>query len=133
MDENLWQYVMSFNPFLTEDDVEDIIELNEWDLLIVLKDGRKILYDRFTKYHRVLSYNAEELSDEQEIREFKTNLRNMMNRKFISQDELASRIGSSQQMVSRYISGDAMPNSLTLRKIARVLGCSMDDLFYKHY
>lgn len=133
MYQDLWQYVMSFNPFLKEDDVEELIEINEWDLLIVLKTGEKVLYDRFTKYYRVLSYNGQELTEEQEIREFKTNLRNMMARKFISQEMLAREIGTSQQMISRYLSGTAMPSALVLRKIARTLNCSIDDLFYKHY
>ena len=134
MDEYLWQYILKCDPFAKKEDVLEIKELNEWDLLIVFKNGTKIIYDRFTNYHKNIFYdNIEELTDEQEMKEFAYRLRTMMKRRHIVQDELAERVGTNQAMISRYINGESIPNVLTVRKIAKALDCSMDDLFYKEY
>lgn len=130
----LYECVLKCDPFATEDDILEIREINEWEVLIVFKDGRKIIYDRFTNYHKNVFYKSiDELTDEQEKKEFAYNLRIMMKRKWIIQDELADRLGVTQTTVSNWINGRSAPDSLTLRKIAKILDCSMDDFFYKEY
>ena len=46
----------------------------------------------------------------------------------LSQVELAERVGCRQVDISRYESGRHEPKALTLKKMAEVIGCSMDDL-----
>ena len=46
----------------------------------------------------------------------------------ISQRELAERIGITEVSISRYVAGQRAPSSLTLCKISKVLGCTMEDL-----
>lgn len=135
MDENyLWQYVLQIDPFAKKDDVIELTELNEWDLLIVFRDGRKILYDRFTRYYKNITYgNINELTAEQEKIEFAYMLRSLMGRNRITQEEMAERINTSQTMISHYMTGRSLPNVITLNKIAKVIGCSMDDFFNKNY
>ena len=134
MKESLWKYVLNYDPFATKEDVLEIRELNEWDLLFIFKDGRKVIYDTFTGYHRNLFYeDVKELTDEQERKEFAYRLRSMMKRKFITQEQLAELTNTSQVMISRYINGQCLPNVLVVRKIAKVLDCSMDELFYEQY
>lgn len=134
MDKYLWQYVKMINPFATEHDVAYIKELNEWDLLIEFKDGKKVLYDRFTGYYKNVYYNnIGEITEEQEMREFTFRLRSLMGRKQVSQKELAERIGTSQVMISRYVRGETIPSIIMVRKIAKALGYSIDDFFDKEY
>lgn len=134
MDSFLWQYVMMISPFIKEEDVEEIKELNEWDLLISLKDGRKFLFDRFTGYHKNVYYNnINELTDEQEKREFGYRLRSLMGRKWVTQEQLAEKIHTTQAMISRYMRGETIPSALVLRKLAKALDCSMDDFFDRNY
>lgn len=129
-DNYLWQYVMQINPFATKDDVEKIEEMNEWDILIVFNDGRKVLYDKCTGYYKNISYgDINELTEEQEKREFAYKLRSLMRRHFITQEKLAAETNITQAMISRYVRGDSIPTAITLRKIAKVLNCSMDDFF----
>lgn len=131
---DLWQYIMQINPFTKREDIKEIKELNNWDLLITYKDGRRILYDRCTGYFKNISYdNINELTDEQEKAEFAYMLRSLMTRKHVTQEELAIRTNITQAMVSRYVRGETIPTAITLRKIAKVLGCSMDDFFNKNY
>ena len=46
----------------------------------------------------------------------------------ISQRELAERIGVTAVSISRYITGKRVASGMTLYKISRVLGCTMEDL-----
>lgn len=133
MKEN-WQYVMAISPFIQEDEVESIEELDQWDLLITFHDGRRVMFDRYTGYHRYVFYdNVNQLTEEQEKREFAYRLRSLMGRRGIGQEELAVMIGTSQTMISHYVSGKFMPNAIVLRKIAKALNYSMDDFFYRDY
>lgn len=134
MNEAPWCYVMQISPRLRKSDVEKIIEVDMWDIIIILKDGRKFIFETDTGYHRSLFYNnLDELTDEQERREFGYALRTRMKRSFINQDKLAERVRTSQTMISHYMTGRCIPNVLMARKIAKALGCSMDDLFYIDY
>jgi DNA-binding XRE family transcriptional regulator len=128
-----WQYVMSVSPFIKEEDLECLEYVNQYDLLIVFRNGEKILYDTFNGYFRSNNESSYELSDEQHVRIFNRNLRSILNRKRITQSELAEATDTSQTMISRYITGECLPNALMLYKIARALNCSIDDLFYKEY
>lgn len=131
MNKQYMDYALKCDPFVHKEDILAFKELNEWDLLIIFKDGRKIVYDRFTDYHRDVFYDdINNLTDEQEIKEFANRLRIMMKRKLIVQEELADSIGVTPVMISRYINGQSIPDVLKVRKIAKVLNCSMDDLFY---
>lgn len=134
MDENLWQYVFMCDPFAKEEDIEDIRELNEWDLLIIFRDGKKVMFDRFTGYHKNIFYNnINEITEEQEKKEFAYRLRSLMGRKMITQEQLAEMINVTQAMISKYVRGESIPSIMILRKIAKVLGCSMDDFFYRDF
>lgn len=132
--EEYLEYVLRVDPLVKEEDIEEIKEINDWDLLISFKNGRKVIYDRFTNYHRNVFYdNVHELTDEQEKQEFAHRLRTMMKRKYISQEQLAELVGISRAMINRYMNGKALPSVLIVRKIVKVLDCSIDDLFYRDF
>ena len=134
MNEYPWCYVLKIDPFAKKSDVKEIKEIDQWELLIIFKNGEKIILDKDTGYYRNLFYkNINELTEEQERKEFGYALRTMMRRRWINQEKLAEAIGTSQTMVSHYMTGRYIPNGITLRKIAKVLKCSMDDLFFIDY
>ena len=131
---DLWQYVMQVSPSAKRRDVLEIKELNDWDLLIIYRDGRRILFDRCTGYFKNISYkNINELTEEQEREEFAYMLRSLMKRNWVTQERLAEKAHITRTMISKYVRGEAVPNALTLNKIAKVIGCSMDDFFNKNY
>lgn len=134
MKRKLWKYVMHISPFIKEEEVKSIKEINDWDLLITFNDGKRILFDRFTGCHRNIFYDdLDKITDVQEKREFAYRLRTLMGRKGYTQETLAKELGTSQTMVSRYVSGKVMPSAIVLRKIAKILDYSMDDFFYRNY
>lgn len=134
MNDYLWQYVTMVDPFATKNEIAEIKELNEWDLLIVFHSGRKVILDRFTGYHKNIFYKSiTELTEEQEKREFSYRLRSLMGRKGITQDQLADMINISRVSISRYVRGEVTPSVIVAREIAKALGCSLDDFFYREF
>lgn len=134
MNKRLWQFIWSVDPKATKDDILQVKELNEWDLLIEFRNGKKVIYDRYTGYHKnIFHNNINELTEEQEKKEFAYRLRSIMGRKWINQEQLAEMTNTSQVMISRYVSGKSIPSLMMGRKIAKALGCSMDDFFDRDY
>lgn len=132
LDNFLYKYVIKNNPQINEQDIVSYKAINSYDLLVEFKNGEKILYDTFANTQRYIEYDKE-LTDEEELYEFKTQLRKIMKRKFIDQTELAKRVGVSQGMISNYIRGYSVPNAIILKKLAKALNCSVEDFYYKHY
>lgn len=50
--------------------------------------------------------------------------------KGITQEQLGKAIGVSKMAISKYESGDAVPNDDNKIKIARYFGVSVEELFY---
>lgn len=124
----LYNYVMNNNPYLIEDEIEEVRALNSHDLLVKFKNGRQDIFDTFANTSRRIDHD-QPLSDEHRRLVFKRRLQSMMNRKWVTQDELAKRIGTSQQMISRYLTGQSIPSAITLKKIAEALDCHTDDFY----
>ena len=67
---------------------------------------------------------------EQEWRkEFGLRLQQLSRGKYdYKKNKLAELAGLSPKTVGRYMRGERVPDAMTLRKIARALNCSIDDL-----
>ena len=133
MDNFMWNCLMRIDPFIQEDEIEEARMINEFDILFVFKDGRRFIFDSDTNYFWQPYSEEHELTDDQIRHEFKIRLRTMMRRRCINQEELAARLGTKQAVISRYVTGDAMPSYATMFKIARILNCSMDDFSFRHF
>lgn len=59
---------------------------------------------------------------------FKDNLIELRKLNGMSQDELADKIGVSRQTVSKYETGESLPDIEKCKRIAEVFSVSMDDL-----
>lgn len=57
------------------------------------------------------------------------NIRTLRINKGISQDGLAAELNISQQCVSMWETGERDPRTDKLPRLAKILGCSIDDLF----
>lgn len=133
VDVELYHYVKYVDPFAKLEDMEELFMINDFDLFMKFKDGRKTVFDTFEYTFTAMRYGTNDLTDEQYKKEFSVILRKMMKRRFISQGELAERVGTSQQMISRYTNGDSMPSFPMMIKLAKALRCTVDDFYYKYY
>lgn len=133
INEYLYKYVINNNPFIDEEDILSYEALNKHDLLITFKNGKQEMYDTFNNTSRRVNHIDQTKIDDSQMRlNFRRRLQTIMNRKWVTQEELARRINSSQQMVSRYLTGQSIPNALTLKKIADALDCNVND-FYDYF
>ncbi len=133
IDSICWGCVLSIKPSARIEDIVKCDWINPFDVYIEFTNGEKYIYDTYNTCFRFISYTKETITDEQWKKEFRDKLYNYLKRNGISQEELAKGIGTSQQMISRYISGDAMPGIFMLHKIAKFLGCDDKDLLYEEY
>lgn len=100
-----------------------------WELTLYLKDGTRYIYNhRFDTIRALLKADACGYAEDVWSNEFASRLKFRMKENGMNQKTLADRIGVSQALISKYITGKAIPNSYQLSKIARVLGCSVSEL-----
>lgn len=129
----LYKYVINNNPFINEEDILSYEALNEHDLLITYRNEKKEIYDTYNNTSRRINQPDSNNMDDSQMRlNFRRRLQTIMNRKWVTQDELAQRINSSQQMISRYLTGQSIPSALTIKKIADALDCNVND-FYDYF
>lgn len=107
-------------------------EVGSFELLAELDDGDILSYDDLYNSYRLLPKDSSNLTEEECLREFGIRLRKLMIRKGVSQEELSDRTGITQAMLSRYITGKASPSFYRIDKIAKALGCSIDEFRYTH-
>lgn len=125
----LKQNVEARFPFLTDEAVE-IVECGPSQLFIRLEDGRAYLYDDFDQCARPLPRDSNNMTETECRNEFSARLRRLMLVKGVSQNELAAKTGITQAMISRYMTGKSEPGFYNLDRIARVLGCSIEEFRY---
>ena len=102
--EYLYKYVINNNPFINEEDILSYEALNKHDLLITFKNGKQEMYDTFSNTSRRVNHIDQTKIDDSQMRlNFRRRLQTIMNRKWVTQEELARRINSTQPMVSRYL------------------------------
>ena len=116
-------------PFLYEQ-MKSYEVVTDYDVYIKLKDGSTVLYDDFDRSFRQLPHNRDMLTEEQCRLEFAYRLYRIMQRSNLTQQELSDMTGISQPQISSYITGKNMPSFYKIDKIAKALGCSVDELRY---
>lgn len=103
---------------------------DKFSLLVSLNDGRKLLYDDIADSTRYLKPDPNSLSDDEMMNEFRYRLKHAMSIRGYNQLALSEDTGISPVMISRYLTGASIPSILNVMKIAKVLGCSLDELWY---
>lgn len=113
--------------------VKDAIGIREYrggELLLIMPDGTEWLYSDLHSNVRQVPTDLHNLSEEECLSEFGRRLYDIMCREGISQLELSERTGITQPLISNYMSGKTCPSFYKVDKIARALGCSVDDFRY---
>lgn len=105
-------------------------QVDFFSIMVDLADGDRIIYDDVEKTIRTLPKDPTKLSKEQCSREFGLRLRRMMTIKGMTQEMIQEKTGIHQVVISNYMNGKSMPSFYAVDKIAKALGCSLDDLRY---
>lgn len=133
MERFILDHIKHIDPFIQEEDIHEVSMINEYDMFVKFKDGRKYIYDTFRGSFSGFYPENYELTDEEWNRSFKTRLRRIMDRNYITQEELAGRLDVSRRTINRYVNGETIPSALMLKKISLALDCPLDEFFYKEY
>ena len=100
---------------------------------VKLRDGSVFEYDRFDNSLRRVR-TGECMEDETAIaKELGHNLQKFIRLSGMTQTEIAEKLGITNAMLSRYVHGTSLPNSAKIFKIARLLGCTVDELYSATY
>lgn len=100
---------------------------------VKLSDGTVYEYDPIENTIRRLRVDASLPDDETMAKELGINLQKFVTNSGMSQNEMASELGITSAMLSRYIHGTSMPSAVKALRIARLLGCGLDELFDRHF
>ena len=98
-----------------------------YELIVKTVDGKAYSFYVLDQKIRKLPRDPNNLTKDEFQKEFGINLYNQMWNKGYTEERLAQEIGTSQVMVSRYISGKVVPSFYIVDKIAKVLDCSVDE------
>lgn len=101
-----------------------------FDLTIKLNDGTSVMYDDVEHAIRTLPRDSNLMSESECRREFGLRLRKLMRIKNISQLELSEKTGISSVTISNYLNFKATPSFYNADKIAKAIGCSIEELRY---
>lgn len=100
-------------------------------IMIKLDDGDIYDYNPLDDSIRLVSNCT---NNEDVLRKsFGINLQKMIPFSGLSKGELAEKAGITNAMLSRYIRGNSMPNVILARRLANILGCTLDELFDRTY
>ena len=124
------EYFMNQHPMIKEEEIESYMYVSPYDIFIKFKDGRKYIYDQTRNYLRPILYKHYELTEEEFKKEFSIRLRSYMSRHYITQEDMAKRIGTGQTMLYRYCNGLVLPSIYKMQSIANVLGYPLESFFY---
>lgn len=114
-------------PYIAEEVISyKYISVNE--LLVRLENGQRMVFDNLEKTIRRIpdKYNPDDDNDYR--REFSIRLKKAMRRKGYSQIKLSAETGIQPSLINGYVKGKNIPTFKSADKIAKVLGCSLDDL-----
>lgn len=116
-------------PSMAEDTIT-YEELNDFELVVKMSNGTTVLYDDIDHSFRRLPRSSDDMTEDECLTEFGCRLRKIMFRNGITQEELSERTGIAQPRISRYLRGKNSPTFYVVDRIAKALGCSVDEFRY---
>lgn len=119
-------YFPSFRKMMVEYEI-----VSNYEMIVVLNDGMRFTFDYIDKTMRRLPAKTNNPDEDDFKREFGIRLKKLMYRKGLTQNELAEKTGIPQPQISNYIVGKNSPSFFRVEKIAKALGCSLDELRYR--
>lgn len=100
------------------------------ELIVVTIGGDRFSYNTLNDTFRRLPPDPDNITVEECAREFGERLYNKMYQEGVTQEILSERTGIHQVMISGYITGKHSPTFYNVDKIAKALGCSVDEFRY---
>lgn len=100
------------------------------EVIALLSDGTLISYYDRDRTFRSLPSDSKNMTEEEYKRELGIRLRQMMEHRGVTQNDLSEMTGLSQAQISSYVTGKVSPSFYVIDRIAKALDCSSDLLRY---
>lgn len=133
VDEWLWNEFSLLGVFYSGRTVNDVIyakQMNEYEIFFVMDDNKKYIYDGSQQGTRHIPNNFDEMTEKWFHKDTHIRLYSKIKQTGIRQAELSEITGISQGTISNYTNGYTSPTVDNLFKIAKALGCRVEDLIY---
>ena len=102
-------------------------------IVVEMDNGTRYEFDRMDGTLRRLRDKDLELDEDILSKELCANLRKNIPLTGKTQADICEELGITKAALSRYINGNSSPSATRLFRIARVIGCTMDELFDETY
>lgn len=100
------------------------------ELIVSLDDGAVLSFDSFDNSYRTLPSDPFNMTQTECAIEFGYRLRKKLEEKHMTQMQLSEKTGIAQYLLSDYINGVRLPKFHNVDRIAKALGCSVDEFRY---
>lgn len=101
-------------------------------ITVKLKDKSRFEYNYMDNTIRAIKTEATS-NDDVIAKSFGYNLQKFIPLSGKTQNEIAQTLGITNAMLSRYVHGTSMPSAGKAFRLAKILGCSVDELFDNTY
>ena len=129
---NLPYYQFSIDYPHRINDVAEVREDNPREVILIFKDGSIWSFWMGDNNYDLRRISKDgNLTDQEYAREFGIKLTHIMKKQGLTQVDLAELLGTTQATVSRLITGRTIINLSQMRKIARVLNMTVEELQLK--
>ena len=119
----------AYFPYIARD-MEEWCETDRGELIIRMQNGDTFLYDDDNQTLRLLPKDCNSMTEDECLFEFGKRLRKIMFYKGFNQAKLSSATGIPQGVISGYVTGRINPGFYNVDRIAKALGCSIEDFRY---
>lgn len=127
--DGLYKYVLERYLDVKPENVRTVVAISNNELVLTYKNGKREIFDFFEGDRQDVPFETDAMTEEQHRKQFPKQLRKWMRRRFVDQVWLAKEIDVTQGMVSKYLTGKAIPGYAKLKRIAIALRCTVDDLY----
>lgn len=126
---DFWKRVRSWNGF-RQDQFVDVRQIDEWIVRFETPDGLVGIYDGLRHITRRVFDNFDDMDEYWFNWEISCNIEHYMNRMRYSIESLAFDVGISTKTMYNYLNCKTSPRADVIFRMAKVLDCTPDDLFY---
>lgn len=127
--DDFWRRVRGWNGYKQECFI-GVRQVGEWLVMFRTPDGLECIYDGLHHTTRRVFDSFEEMDEEWFAEEIRCNIEYYMMLNGYNIDQLAQDVGVSTPTLYSYLNGQTWPRVDVLFRMAKVLGCTPDDLFY---
>ena len=112
---------------------KEAVEFIDRGLEVVIRthDNKLYVFEVVNENMYLLTKDLDNITEEEIKAEFRRQLKYRMRMMQIMQNDLADFCGVTQTAISRYMTGDNIPNVFVVAKMAEALGCTLNDLIFQ--